>query len=307
MSLSTFNLKQPAASLQNSVSIVVLCERLDENTVQHLVKLFAVELQLHIVELAKLENHRHAQGRVLRPARIPNRAAKHLHLAESSAGQLLWNKCTPGETLDQVLRYCARNHARLIIVLETADSNERRWWRKTLAEQLACYLPVLSIPHDANCEEIVRSQRRFRWIVPLDGSPSAEAVIRPLRSIACWLPSDILFVQPLEYSQLWSRRIASKKSAPGVRSGVSIADSSEYLKRITQGEFAGANIRVCCLSDSEPAASLARIAHASTIDGVAIGLSNQWRIGRWLSAEFNELMLGKIRKPCLLVGSGPVS
>src|SRR4051812_24745530 len=132
MSLSTFNFEQPATSLQNSVSIVVLCERLDENIVQQLVGLSALELQLHIVELAKLENHRHAQGRVLRPARIANRAAEQLHLAESSSGQLLWNKCAPGETLDQVLRYCARNDARLIIVLETADSNERRWWRKTL-------------------------------------------------------------------------------------------------------------------------------------------------------------------------------
>src|SRR4029078_6320500 len=167
MSISTSSILQPSVSAHKAVKIVVLSQRLDERSIQQIVGLSsAPAVELHIIELGTLQNTRSMQGRVLRRLHLSNRSASNLPLAESREENLLWSMCAPGSILDRVVRYCARIDAKLVVMLESAGSDARRWWRKTFAEQLASHFPVLSIPQDANWEQLIASGRRLRWIVP---------------------------------------------------------------------------------------------------------------------------------------------
>jgi hypothetical protein len=146
-------------------------------------------------------------------------------------------------------------------------------------------------------------QRRLRWLVPLDGSPFAEAILGPLRSLAGWLPSDITLVQPLTVARLWSERVGRIRMASASRMGLSISDSFEYLSRLGERGFADSPTRICCLTDSDPVRSIVRLANSPAIDAVAIGLSKRWRITRMFAAELNEFLYRKVRKPVLLFGA----
>jgi len=74
------------------------------------------------------------------------------------------------------------------------------WGAASLAERLAWHFPVLAIPAEGTAAAI-DTGRQIRWLVPLDGSPTAEAILDALDSLANWLPTDITLLQPLEYAR----------------------------------------------------------------------------------------------------------
>ena len=106
-----------------------------------------------------------------------------------------------------------------------------------MSERLANYIPVLSVPVTSHGP--FDASVHFRWLVVLDGSAFAEAILYPLRSITRWLPSDVSLLQPLEFAQLWNQRIAARQPSELARMGVSIADSNEYLRYIAEQKCAG--------------------------------------------------------------------
>jgi hypothetical protein len=159
---------------------------------------------------------------------------------------------------------------------------------------------VLAVPTDEHAVSFETSHGRIRWLVPLDGSVYAEAILDPLSSLSGWIPSDITLVQPAEFARLWTSRITSSRLSGAPRMGPSISDSWDYLSRVAHSRFGDSPARVSSATDADSVSSIIRLANASAIDAVAIGLSNRWRITRYLAAEFNEPLLGRVNKPILL-------
>jgi hypothetical protein len=281
--------------------LVVVCEQpADESVLGFLSSLPAVRgIDIHVISGS---DGSHPTVRVLRQIPTLDGGGSRLSVAESKSAQQRLAICGPGSTHELLARYCARIDANFVIVMMAPTDRFTYRWSASVAERLACHFPVLAIPAEG-ASNAFDLERRIRWLVPLDGSPSAEAVLDPLRSLTSWLPSDITLLQPLEYAYLWQSRVARSRLASMAKVGPSISDSCDYLARVADRGFAGSPTRVCCATDSDAVRSIVRLANSSAIDAVAIGLSNRWRITRLLAAELNELLLRRVRKPILLFGS----
>jgi hypothetical protein len=256
----------------------------------------STEVELHVVEAASVNADKPPIVRLF-PSSNGDMEERSKSAMRQNA-RTLWAKCGPGPVHERAIRYSTRIGASLAIVEESTHHGLRRWWRPSLSESLSIHLPVLSVRPDYAPK--LSASGRFQWLVVLDGSASAEAILQPLASIARWLPSDVTLVQPLEYAQVWRRRVASNQSATIAGMGVSIADSSDYLLNMALHVRPAICVRVCCISERNPESAVTRLADSAAVDGVAIGLSRRSRLTRWLAAEFNELIVGRLKKPSLL-------
>jgi hypothetical protein len=260
------------------------------------------EIEMHVVVGSNRRNGQNPTVRILRQDSGLSTSGNRLTRFDSKPAQDLLSRCGPGNTHEVLARYCARIDANLVVVTAGAADRAAPWGPASLAERLAWHFPVLAIPAEGTAAAI-ETGRPIRWLVPLDGSASAEAIVDPLACVANWLPSDITLLQPLEYARLWHNRVGRKQPVSIARLGPSILDSSEYLAGIAGSRFANSPTRVCCTTDADAVRSIVRLANSSAIDAVAMGLSNRWRITRLLAAELNEMLLRRVRKPILLCGS----
>ena len=303
MKTTSFAAVRSPAFLSKGIRLVVFCERpADASALEFLSGFAAVPaIEVHVVVGSDRRGGQRPTVRVLRHDSGFSASGNRSTRIESAPAEELLSKCGPWNIHELLARYCARIDANLVIVKGAAD-RAATWGTASLAERLALHFPVLAIPAEGNAAPI-DTGRRMRWLVPLDGSPSAEAIIDPLDSVANWLPSDISLLQPLEYARLWQRRVGGKQRASIARLGPSVLDSCEYLAGMAESRFAGSPTRVCCSTESNTVRSIVRLANSSAFDAVAIGLSNRWRITRLLAAELNGLLLHRVRKPVLLLQS----
>jgi nucleotide-binding universal stress UspA family protein len=304
MKTTSFAAVRSPALISKGSRLVVFCERpADAFSLEFLSSIPAVpELDIHLVTGSDQRNGQNLTVREVRQDSGLSDSGNRLTRIESKPAQELLSKCGPGNVHELLARYCARIDANLVIVKGGAD-RAATWGAASLAERLARHFPVLAVPAGGTAAAI-DTGRRVRWLVPLDGSPWAEAILDPLDSLANWLPSDITMLQPLEYARLWQKRVGSKQRASIARLGPSILDSCEYLAGMADSRFADSPTRVCCSTESNAVRSIVRLSNSSAFDAVAIGLSNRWRITRLLAAELNELLLRRARKPLLLLQSG---
>jgi nucleotide-binding universal stress UspA family protein len=304
MKTKSFAAVRSPAFVSKGMRLVVFCERpADASALDLLSGIPAVpEMELHVVVGSDRRGGQRPTVRVLRHDSGFSASGDRWARRETKAAQDLLSRCGPGNTHEVLARYCAKIDANLVIVTAGAADRAAPWGPASLAERLSWHFPVLAIPAESTAAAI-ETGRPIRWLVPLDGSPSAEAILDPLAFVAHWLPSDITLLQPLEYARLWQNRVVRKQPASIARLGPSILDSSEYLAGIAGSRFANSPTRVCCTTEADAVRSIIRLANSSAIDAVAMGLSNRWRITRMLAAELNEKLLRRVRKPILLFGS----
>lgn len=300
MLLNARQMQRPAPLNDCPARVVVMAnQRLDASLWPLIERLAAAtDLDLHVVPSSSAYAREDDSPSVIlrRWYRGDRQRRSQAVLREQAA--TVWAECGPGAAPERVIRYCARIGASLAIVPERENQGLRHWWRPALAERLARHLPVLSVP--AGYQPPFNSDRRFHWLVVLDGSAAAEAVLRPLSSLTSWLPSDVTYVQALEHAQRWRGRMAGNRLAAVARLGVSRADSRDYLLRVAAQAGPGRGVRVSCISDRDSLATVARMIDSEGVDGVALGLSRRSRFMRRIGGEFNEWLLGKFRKPYLL-------
>ena len=295
MSLNTCEITPSSRLDHRRVRVVAVCNQ--PTAISSLVDCIATstDIELHVLETTSVSANESPMVS-LYPSRIGEMDWRSQSTMRENAGTL-WAKCGPGPLHERAIRYSARIDARLAIIEELAYHRLSSWWRPSLSEGLSIHFPVLSVPPEYQPKRA--TSRRFQWLAVLDGSETAEAILRPLASIARWLPSDVTLVQPLEYARLWPR-VASNQSAAIARMGVSIADSNDYLLKIARHVRPAIGVRICCISDRNSKAALMRLIDSAAVDGVAIGLSRRSRVTRWLAAEFNELLVGRLKKPSLI-------
>jgi nucleotide-binding universal stress UspA family protein len=254
----------------------------------------APKLNVHIISGSKRQN-----GTNLAVNVVPLRQDRGnlLDGVDSQIAQDLLAKCGPGNVPELLIRYSTRIAASLVVMPAAPSNGFTGWWSTSLAERVSRYIPVLAIPAGVPLGPL-DTQRRLRWLVPLDGSAAAEAVLEPLRSIASWLPSDITLLQPLQFASLWRSRVAKSRVAQQI--GPSIADSWDYLSQIASIYNFASPTRACCTTDSDSVCSIGRLANGPGIDAVALGFSNRGRFTRLVAAELSELLHAKVRKPVLM-------
>ena len=285
----------PAADLGHKTTrVVLLCDHRNEESVVPLIECLSwyEGVELHVVDSQSAEGLGGKPPTVIPPSWDRREMQSH-----SLGGEAPWHQCGPGRRMNG-WSDIARELVTLVIVQEQPRRGFGKWWQTSMPERLANYVPVLSVPvtnhgpFDASVP--------FRWLVVLDGSPFAEDVLYPLRSLARWLPSDVSLLQPLEFAQLWNKRIAARQPSELACMGVSIADSIDYLRYMAEEKCAGLGARICCVSDEDSVSAVVRTIESGAVDGVAIGLSKRTRMARRFTCEFNELLLTRIKKPYLL-------
>jgi hypothetical protein len=295
MQLTERTLKTPLVTSVETTKLVLLCDHGDERSVVSLIESLSWyrNVEFHVIDFQSAAGRGEKRLTVIPPSWDRDDMQEH-----SRAAEALWSRCGPNNTRDRVLGYSARIGASLIMVHEQPDSGWSRWWRSSLSEQLAKAIPVLSVPITDHSP--FDPESAFRWLLVLDGSPSAEKALLVLRDVARWVPSQVSLLQPLDYAQLWKQRILRPECATRARGAVSMADSQDYLLAIAAQEGAGLVARVLCVADCDSLSAITRLIESDAVDGVALGLSRRSRLSRCLSGEFNEFVFRRMRKPYLL-------
>lgn len=304
MKTTTQRRNQTIAFERAQLRLVVYCEgSIDESALRFLSRISTLsQADVHFIGGSDGWFEKQPTVEVRRPVGSLRSREYRLSVSKTQSAQALLAKCGRGKVDEVVARYCKRLAANLVIVPLRLD--HRGLWSVGLAERLGRSFPVLAVPAGQGSDSIGESRARLRWLVPLEGSKVAEAILGPLSSLTTWLPSDITLIQPLPFAKLWRHRFAQNEWDSPSTIEPSIFDSQDYLTRSLHRNFSDSPLRVCCAIDSDGVAAIVRLANSPAIDAVAIGLSNNWPISRFLTGELNELILRQVRKPVLLFEPG---
>jgi hypothetical protein len=146
MSLSTHNFQHSDSLVQDATKIVMLCERSRDESAHDISKVLSSfsASAVHVVELHASKTGRHLSGCVLRSTSSGERLGNS-RLVESDSAQRIWDLCGPGAADEQIIRYCMRIGAQLVIVPENLEAFKRPWWGPTFSENLSRHVPFFRL------------------------------------------------------------------------------------------------------------------------------------------------------------------
>lgn len=147
-----------------------------------------------------------------------------------------------------------------------------RWLYGSVAEHVLRYaeVPLLLIP--PACERAWPEDRPLRLLVPLDGSPNAEAILGPVADLLAVLSADVLVAQVIDAGEIASLRPVP---APGTDARAAPDVAAAYLDAAATPLRAVARSVAIETAAGQPADALAALAHERDVDLIAMAAHGQ--------------------------------
>jgi len=230
-----------------------------------------------------------------------------------------------GSPADTILLFTRLQHVDLIIIGSHGLGGHHRWWLGSIAQHIARYsLAPVFIQHEGSPLPIAQfedSARPLRILVPLDGSPLAEAALVPTVHLCATLAAPgrgslhlIHVLQPLP--EIAGRRDAKRLAEIHEQM---YSEMQAYMQAITQ------HIRETVANQLHLAVTSSIILHPDTADALlqvaehgdlvedkekfngydAIAMATHGRGGpqRWVMGSMTERILNSTKLPLLVVRS----
>ena len=226
-----------------------------------------------------------------------------------------------GEPALTIFAVARAHHADLIVMCSHGETGFQRWLLGSVTQKVARYsaIPVLVLREDT--EFSPQREHSFRVMVPLDGSPLAEAALAPAAALSTMLsapvPGELHLMQVLPQPVLEGERLNEMIKAEKMHI-VSAAET--YLKTVEQQLRGGEgehvkNLNVTITSsvvpDRDIASTLIRVAEKSEeigegkgfrgCDMIAMATHGRGGVGRWIMGSVTERVLGVTKLPLLIV------
>jgi nucleotide-binding universal stress UspA family protein len=147
-----------------------------------------------------------------------------------------------------------------------------RWLYGSVAEHVLRYaeVPLLLIP--PACERAWPEDGPLRLLVPLDGSPNAEAILGPVADLLAVILADVVVAQVIE-----AREIADFRPVPAPETAERAASDvgTAYLDAAATPLRAVARSVTIETAAGQPADALAGLAHKRDVDLIAMASHGQ--------------------------------
>jgi nucleotide-binding universal stress UspA family protein len=256
------------------------------------------------------------------------RASANIYLDRVSHSEILEGVKTrkeviPGVPAQTIHTYARLSQIDLIVMSSHGYTGFKRWALGSVAQKVAQLgpMPVLILRADSSLSEF--SAHPMHILVPLDGSPEAEAALLPAAQLCAALSPEqgllhlVRVLQPVHYVEDEEEKIAAQINEEAMQ------EARTYLNWVEQhfreGDFAPLHLQVTSsiVSSKDIAHTLIQVAEQGESSGAAqicdncnvIALATHGRHGleRLLMGSIAERILGSTKLPFLVVHSQDMS
>lgn len=219
-------------------------------------------------------------------------------------------KVVIGKVAETIADYASRNKMDLIVMSTHGRSGVSRWFYGSVADKVVheAKTPVWLVKA-ANCRKAPYGlNRKFRILVPLDGSEIAETVLKPLKEINKQFPKnkqDIIlarvcevFSTPVGYPPPMSM---SWEEYAGYEKRRCMAICRDYLTGVQDTlNKSGIKTRIE-VPEGNPAEVLIDYINKKSIDLVILSTHGRTGFSRWAFGSIAEKLLKGAESPVLLI------
>ncbi len=222
-----------------------------------------------------------------------------------------------GLPIETILTYARMSQVDLIVMSSHGYTGLKRWALGSVSQRVARLspIPVLILRGDSDFSEA--TMHPMHVLVPLDGSPFAEAALLPAAQLCAALAPDqatlhlVRVVQPVQYIEGEGQRMAEELDADMLQ------EAQGYLDRIAQhvreGNIAPGSLTITTsiVSSSDIVHTLIRAAERSESFGdakvgdgcdiVALATHGRQGLTRLLQGSVTESIFGATRLPLFVV------
>jgi nucleotide-binding universal stress UspA family protein len=222
-----------------------------------------------------------------------------------------------------ILSFAQAEDSDLIVMCSHGETGLRRWMMGSIAQKVArhCPVPVLVLHEGGPVPTQANTTRPLRALVALDGSPLAEAALKPAAYLTATLSAPAqgqlhlvrVLTTPAVYGRLRSQAHIDPHLAGEEEQHEAKAYLSAMVDRLHKGDLAPLNLAITTSTavDADVASALIRVAehgeHEKEQEGtegydfVAIVTHGRSGLQRWAMGSVAERVLGGTKLPLLIV------
>jgi nucleotide-binding universal stress UspA family protein len=204
-----------------------------------------------------------------------------------------------------ILDAAAQEAADLMVMSTHGRSGLGRWMYGSVADRVlrTAPIPVLLVP--AACTGSWPTDRRLRFLVPLDGSPLAEEALGPASELAQALDAEMLLLQVVEYPLPLVGD--STGYVPPWDQDAELAGAKRYLEEVA-GALRVAGRTVTALAVAAPLSqagqvgvTIAAVAHEQQVNAIAMATHGRGGLARLVMGSVATGVLQHATVPVLIV------
>lgn len=203
-----------------------------------------------------------------------------------------------GSAADAILRAADEERADLIVMSTHGRGGLSRWLYGSVADAVLHYAsrPVLLVT--AGCERTWAANRRFRMLVPLDGSPLAETALDVAGEVADARKAELIVLRVVEPADGFAALGTSY--LPAASQGV-LDEARLYLDGISTSPGMAGRIATARVEAGDPAAKIASVAQEEDVDLIVMATHGAGGLRRLTMGSIATAVLHRASTPLLLV------
>ena len=220
--------------------------------------------------------------------------------ALQNMGLGVWKGVVRGPAAEAILGAADDAHADLIVMSTHGRSGLGRWLYGSVADEVLRHttLPIVLI--SAACERHWSIEGPFRLLVPLDGSPFAEAALELAGEVADALHAELMLVRVVEPADGFAVLDTSSLPAHSQRE---LDEAQVYLDGISTSPSMAGRTTIGHIAAGDPAAKIAAIARDEDVDLIVMATHGSGGLTRLTMGSVATSVLQRAATPLLLVRS----
>jgi nucleotide-binding universal stress UspA family protein len=205
-----------------------------------------------------------------------------------------------GPAAEAILRAADDEHADVIVMSTHGRGDLGRWLYGSVADDVLRHttLPIVLI--SAACERSWSIEGPFRLLVPLDGSPLAEAALGPAGEVADALGAALVLLRVVEPADGFAA--LETTYLPAQSQGV-LDEAQEYLDGIPTSLSMAGRATTRLIAAGDPAAKIAAVARDENVDLIVMSTHGAGGLARLTMGSVAASVLHRAATPMLLLRS----
>lgn len=217
--------------------------------------------------------------------------------ALQNLGLRVWKGVVRGPATEAILRAADDAHADLIVMSTHGRGGLGRWLYGSVADEVLRHttLPIVLI--SAACERRWSIEGPFRLLVPLDGSPLAEAALCLAGEVADALHAELVLLRVVEPADGFAALETSYLPAHSQRE---LDEAQPYLESISTSPDMAGRTTTRIVAAGDPAAKIAAVARDEDVDLIVMATHGSGGLTRLTMGSVATSVLHRAATPMLL-------
>jgi nucleotide-binding universal stress UspA family protein len=205
-----------------------------------------------------------------------------------------------GPAAQAILRAADEERADVIVMSTHGRGGLGRWLYGSVADDLLRHATLPIVLVSAACERNWSIEGPFRLLVPLDGSPLAEAALGPAGEVADALGAELVLLRVVEPADGFAA--LGTAYLPAKSHGV-LDEAQAYLDGISTSPSMAGRMTSRRIAAGDPAAKIAAVARDENVDLIVMSTHGSGGLARLTMGSVATSVLHRAATPMLLVRS----